>query len=52
MARVGTYLNFSSNTEQAFNFYKLVFKIEFIAPGVQRMGNIVPQEGMPPMPML
>ncbi|MBF0571119.1 MAG: VOC family protein [Candidatus Omnitrophica bacterium] len=29
MARVNSYLNFKGNTEEAFNFYKLVFDTEF-----------------------
>ena len=32
MARVTTYLNFAGNTEEAFLFYKSVFKTEFIGP--------------------
>jgi PhnB protein len=48
MASVSTYLNFSNNTEEAFNFYKSVFKTDFIAP-VSRFGDIPPQEGMPPI---
>ena len=47
MARVSTYLNFSKNTEEAFNFYKTVFGGEFTAPGIRRMGDAPPQEGMP-----
>lgn len=38
MARVSTYLNFSRNTEEAFNFYKTVFGTEFIGE-IDRMGN-------------
>ena len=49
MARVSTYLNFPSETEQAFNFYKSVFGTEFIA-GIMRFKDVPPQEGMPPMP--
>lgn len=29
MAKVSTYLNFSGNTEEAFNYYKTVFGTEF-----------------------
>lgn len=29
MATVSTYLNFSGNTEEAFNFYKSIFSTEF-----------------------
>ena len=32
MAKVSTYLNFVRNTEEAFLFYKSVFKTEFITP--------------------
>jgi PhnB protein len=49
MARVSTYLNFSGNTEEAFNFYKKVFGTEFIGP-ISRFSDIPPSEGMPPMP--
>ncbi len=47
MARVSTYLNFPDYTEKAFNFYKSVFGGEFTAPGIRRMGDAPPQEGMP-----
>ena len=40
MARVSTYLNFSRNTEEAFNFYKSVFGGEFGNGGIARMGDI------------
>ena len=49
MARVSTYLNFANNTEEVFNFYKTVFGTEFTAPGIRRMGDVPPQEGMPLM---
>lgn len=49
MARVSTYLNFSNYTEEVFNFYKSVFGTEFTAPGIQRMGDMPPMEGAPPM---
>jgi len=32
MARVSTYLNFPRCTEEAFLFYRSVFKTEFTAP--------------------
>lgn len=48
MARVSTYLNFPNNTEEAFNFYKTVFKTEFNGP-VNRFKDIPSQEGMPPI---
>lgn len=47
MARVSTYLNFSRNTEEAFNFYKSVFGGNFTGMGIMRMGDGPPQEGMP-----
>ena len=48
MATVGTYLNFSRNAEEAFNFYKSVFGGEFSA-GISRFSDVPPQEGMPPI---
>lgn len=45
MARTSTYLNFNGNTEQAFQFYKSVFRTEFAAP-ISRMKD-VPGPGMP-----
>jgi PhnB protein len=48
MARVTTYLNFVRNTEEAFNFYKSVFKTEFIGP-IMRLGDGPPCEGQPPL---
>ncbi|WP_306353857.1 VOC family protein [Flavobacterium sp. '19STA2R22 D10 B1'] len=50
MARVSTYLNFSRNTEEAFNFYKSVFGGEFGDCGIARFGDIPPSEDMPPLP--
>lgn len=47
MASVSVYLNFSRNTEEAFNFYKSVFGTEFLNDGMSRMGDIPPQDGMP-----
>ncbi|HEY0669151.1 MAG TPA: SRPBCC domain-containing protein [Sphingobacteriaceae bacterium] len=38
-ARVSTYLNFPGNTEEAFNFYRSVFKTDFIN-GLQRFGEL------------
>ena len=46
MARVSTYLNFPNNTEEAFNFYKEVFKGEFEG-GISRFRDVPPQEGAP-----
>lgn len=47
MASVSTYLNFSKNTEEAFNFYKSVFGGEFFGGGPMRFGDVPPQDGMP-----
>jgi PhnB protein len=49
MATVGIYLNFSRNTEEAFNFYKSVFGGEF-SGGISRFSDIPPQDDMPPLP--
>ncbi|TDH27072.1 VOC family protein [Segetibacter sp. 3557_3] len=49
MASVSTYLNFSRNTEEAFNFYKSVFGGEFFGDGIMRYGDIPPMDGAPPM---
>ena len=49
MARVNTYLNFSRNTEEAFNFYKSVFGGEFGREGIARFGDIPSSDDMPPI---
>ena len=49
MAKVSVYLNFQGNTEEAFNFYKSVFKTEFTTP-ILFNKDIPTQEGMPPFP--
>jgi PhnB protein len=48
MAKVSIYLNFMGNTEAAFNFYKSVFKTDFVRP-VMYMKDVPAQPGMPPM---
>lgn len=48
-ARVTTYLNFPGNTEEAFNFYKKVFKSEFCGKGIQRFEDIPADAGHPPV---
>lgn len=48
-ARVCTYLNFPGNTEEAFLFYKSVFKTEFSGKGIQRFGDIPAEAGHPPV---
>jgi uncharacterized glyoxalase superfamily protein PhnB/uncharacterized protein YndB with AHSA1/START domain len=47
--RVCTYLNFPGNTEEAFNFYKKVFRGEFVGKGLQRFGDIEMPKDQPPM---
>jgi PhnB protein len=49
MARVSTYLNFKNNTEEAFNFYKSIFRGEFGNDGIARFGDIPASEKMPPI---
>lgn len=49
MASVSTYLNFSRNTEEAFNFYKSIFGGEFYGDGPMRFADVPPQEGHPPL---
>ena len=48
MARVSTYLNFARSTEEAFNFYKKVFRSEFAQP-IHRFSEIPPMPGAPPL---
>ena len=48
-ARVCTYLNFPGNTEEAFLFYRSVFKTEFSGKGLQRFGDIPADAGHPPV---
>src|SRR5882757_1971039 len=48
-ARVTTYLNFPGNTEEAFLFYRSVFKTEFTGKGIQRFGDIPAEAGQPPI---
>lgn len=48
-ARVCTYLNFDGKTEEAFLFYKSVFKTEFSGKGIQRFGDIPAEAGHPPV---
>jgi len=49
MARVTTYLNFAGTTEEAFLFYKSVFKTEFVSE-IMRFGDGPPNPGQPPLP--
>src|SRR4051812_48090111 len=48
MARTSTYLNFMGRTEEAFNFYKSVFKTDFLGP-IQRMSDVPAGPGMSPL---
>jgi PhnB protein len=49
MAITSTYLNFPRNTEEAFIFYKSVFRTEFLGGKINRFDEIPPQEGIPPI---
>ncbi len=49
MARVTTYLNFAGNTEEAFNFYKSVFKTEFVGKGIERFSDLPSNAENPPV---
>lgn len=49
-ARVCTYLNFPGNTEEAFLFYKSVFKTEFCGDGIQHFGDLPENSNHPPIP--
>jgi PhnB protein len=49
MASTGTYLNFKTETEAAFLFYRDVFGGEFEGQGILRMGDAPAPEGAPPM---
>lgn len=47
-ARTCTYLNFPGNTEEAFQFYKSVFKTDFHG-GIQRVGDLPADTNHPPV---
>lgn len=49
MPSVSTYLNFSRNAEEAFNFYKSVFGGEFSGNGITRFGDFPPSTENPPI---
>jgi PhnB protein len=49
MASVSTYLNFSRNTEEVFNFYKTVFGGDFVGE-ISRFSDIPPSADTPPLP--
>jgi PhnB protein len=46
MSKVAIYLNFQGNTEEAFNFYKIVFGTEFSSP-IMRIGDLPPNPNGP-----
>jgi PhnB protein len=46
MAKVSIYLNFMGNAQEAFNFYKSVFKTEF-SMGMMLLKDAPPQPGAP-----
>ncbi len=48
-ARVCTYLNFDGKTEEAFLFYRSVFRSEFVGKGIQRFGDIPASPENPPI---
>lgn len=48
MAKVSIYLNFASETERAFEFYKTVFKSQFSE--IMRFGDIPPAPLAPTLP--
>ena len=48
-ARVCSYLNFPGNTEEAFLFYKSVFKTKFNGNGIQRFGDLAADPSHPPV---
>lgn len=48
-ARVSSYLNFDGKTEEAFKFYRDVFKTEFVGRGIQRFGDIPAGGDHPPV---
>lgn len=49
MASVSTYLNFTRNTEEAFNYYKSIFGGEFYGGKITRFGDIPESPENPPM---
>lgn len=49
MAKTSTYLNFSRNTEEAFNFYKSVFGGDFVGAEIHRMGEVPTDPNQPAM---
>lgn len=48
MARTSTYLNFMGKTEEAFAFYRGIFKTEYVGE-LSRMGSVPAAPDMPPL---
>jgi len=48
-ARITTYLNFPGKTEEAFMYYKTIFKGEFTGVGLRRFGDIEMPDEIPPL---
>lgn len=48
MTKLDIYLTFNGNCEDAFNFYRSVFKTEF--QHISRFNEMPPAPGMPPIP--
>ncbi|MFN3405294.1 MAG: SRPBCC domain-containing protein [Cytophagaceae bacterium] len=48
-ARVSSYVNFAGNTEEAFKFYRSVFRTEFVN-GIRRISDIASDPAHPPVP--
>jgi PhnB protein len=49
MAHVSIYLNFMGNADEAFTYYKRVFRTEFTNP-MMRMKDMPPRDGAPSLP--
>jgi PhnB protein len=49
MAHVSIYLNFMGNADEAFTYYKKVFRTEFTNP-MMRMKDMPPRDGAPSLP--
>ena len=47
--RVTNYLNFPGNTEEAFHFYRSVFRTDFSGDGIHRFGDLPPDANHPPV---
>lgn len=48
-ARVCSYLNFDGKTEEAFLFYRKIFKTAFLGKGIERFGDIPASAEHPPV---